>query len=279
MLIIVAVTSRALPAVNGQEKTLISLEKIHPNKVLVFDVTDRSSRYSDVAEMRSAVDGRYQIAYTTKVRYMRTPQGNGGIGRTLRVCFNNIKTDVPLFVMFRALGVESDRRIVQLCVYDMEDTDMIELVKPSLEEGLQALSTEKALEWISKQLNVTTVLANAPEEERQAYRMKMVKSWLVRFFLPHVGDDLEKKAAHLGYMVNRLLQCVLGRESYSDRDSFTAKKARTAPIPRSFVPFCPLHLHHVLECAREPDPVPCSRRWTRPDPSSPSFFRRTSARR
>lgn len=209
--------------INGQEKVLVSVEKIYDNKVLVFESSE--NKFSDVCEVRSAEDGRYQIAYTTKVRLYKSV--TNGFGRTVRVYFHNLKADVPLFIMFRALGIESDKRIALMVAYDLADHDAVELLKPSLEEGLQALSQTRALEWISRVLNITNINNNATDEEKAEYRLNMVHKWLQKFFLPHVGDDLTRKAFYLGYMVNRLFAAVLGRRNYDDRDHFGNKKIDT----------------------------------------------------
>ena len=200
--------------INGQEKVLLSTEKIYDNKVLVFESNE--NKFSDVCEVRSAEDGRYQIAYTTKVRLYKSV--TNGFGRTVRVYFHNLKADVPLFIMFRALGIESDKRIVTLVANDLHDHDVIELLKPSLEEGLQAHSQAAALEWISKVLNITNINNNASDDERNEYRLTMVHKWLQKFFLPHVGNNSERKAFYLGYMVHRLFESVLNRRNYDDRD-------------------------------------------------------------
>ena len=216
--------------INGQEKVLISIERVCDNRVLVFDTAD--TKFSDQCELRSAMDGRYQIAYTTKVRLYRTTPNNAG--KTLRVLFHTLNTDIPIFVLFRALGVDSDRKIVQMIVNDMKDQDMIELLKPSLEEGLQVYSQTKALDWISRNLKVTNITTGVSEQERTEYRLRMVRSCILKYFLPHVGDALEAKAHMLGYMTNCLLQSVLGRRNYDDRDHFGNKKIDT---PGSLVAF------------------------------------------
>lgn len=205
--------------INGQEKVLVSVEKIYDNKVLVFESSE--NKFSDVCEVRSAEDGRYQIAYTTKVRLYKSI--TSGFGKTVRVYFHMLKADVPLFILFRALGIESDKRIVTMIAYDLEDHDMVELLKPSLEEGLQAMSQAKALEWISRVLNITNINNTASDDEKAAYRLNMVHRWISKFLLPHVGENLERKAFYLGYMVHRLFSCVLGRRNYDDRDHFGNK--------------------------------------------------------
>jgi DNA-directed RNA polymerase II subunit RPB2 len=42
-------------------------------------------------------------------------------------------------VLFRALGCESDRKIIEHIIYDMEDQEMIEMFKPSLDESCDSL--------------------------------------------------------------------------------------------------------------------------------------------
>lgn len=199
---------------------MISTEKIIDNRVLVFESSE--AKFSDVAEVRSTLDGRYMLAYTTKVRLYRASATQ--FGRTLRVWFHNIKADIPLFILFRALGVSSDKAIFQMCVEDLEDTQMVELLKPSLEEALSAREQVAAIEWISRSVNLTFGNPHATEEEREAYRIRMVHNCLVKFLLPHAGDDPQRKALMLGVMVNKLLSAVLGRSPYTDRDSFVNKR-------------------------------------------------------
>ena len=208
---------------NGSEKAIISMENIFTNKVLVFEVPNEA-KFSDMCEVRSAVDGRYQIAYNVKVRL--TARGSGAVGRTIKVLFQNVKADVPLFILFRALGVPSDKRAIQLIVYDLGDAKMIEWLKPSLEEATVAYTQEAALDYVSRLLNLNSLSsAHLSDAERDVYRVKLVRNTFARYFLPHMGEGFEAKAFFLGHMVHRLLSAVMGRRSYDDRDSFGTKSA------------------------------------------------------
>merc|ERR1712142_1107509 len=58
-------------------------------------------------------------------------------------------------------------------------------------------------------------------------RIKYAKDILQKELLPHVGisDFCEtKKAYFIGYMVNRMLQCYLGRRGEDDRDHVGNKR-------------------------------------------------------
>ena len=46
-----------------------------------------------------------------------------------------IKVDIPIWVVFRALGVISDRDILEHICYDMNDSQMLEMLKPCIDDG------------------------------------------------------------------------------------------------------------------------------------------------
>lgn len=46
-----------------------------------------------------------------------------------------VNQDVPIAVVFRALGFVADRDILEHICYDFNDVAMMELLKPSLEEA------------------------------------------------------------------------------------------------------------------------------------------------
>ena len=45
-----------------------------------------------------------------------------------------IKADIPIWVVFRALGVISDRDILEHICYDMQDIQMLEMLKPCIDD-------------------------------------------------------------------------------------------------------------------------------------------------
>jgi len=46
-----------------------------------------------------------------------------------------IKADIPIWIVFRALGIISDRDILEHICYDLGDTQMVEMLKPCIDEG------------------------------------------------------------------------------------------------------------------------------------------------
>ena len=51
-------------------------------------------------------------------------------------------------VVFRALGFVADRDILEHIVYDFRDTEMIEMLKPSIEEAFVVQLQNVALDFI-----------------------------------------------------------------------------------------------------------------------------------
>ena len=60
----------------------------------------------------------------------------------MRATIPYIRSDVPILVVFRALGFVADRDILEHIVYDFGDTEMMEALRPSIEEALPINSQE-----------------------------------------------------------------------------------------------------------------------------------------
>ena len=46
-----------------------------------------------------------------------------------------IREDIPVAILLRALDIIPDKAIQDLMIYDMADTDMIDMLRASLEEA------------------------------------------------------------------------------------------------------------------------------------------------
>ena len=60
-----------------------------------------------------------------------------------------IKVDIPIWVVFRALGVISDRDILEHICYDMQDIQMLEMLKPCIDDGFVIQDREVSLHSLS----------------------------------------------------------------------------------------------------------------------------------
>lgn len=143
----------------------------------------------------------------------------GSSGQCIRATLPYIRSDVPIVVVFRALGQVSDRDVLEHICYDGSDYEMLEMLKPSIEEAFVIQDQDVALDYIGKR--GTTV--GATRERRVKYSSEILQKEL----LPHVGTAYKtetRKSYFFGYMIHRLLLAALERRELDDRDHYGKKR-------------------------------------------------------
>lgn len=141
------------------------------------------------------------------------------MGQRIIALLPYIKQEIPIMIVFRALGFVADRDILEHIIYDFDDPEMMEMVKPSLDEAFVIQEQNVALNFIGAR--------GAKPGVTKEKRIKYAKEILQKEMLPHIGvsDFCEtKKAYFLGYMVHRLLLAALGRRELDDRDHYGNKR-------------------------------------------------------
>lgn len=213
--------------INGNEKVIISQDRISENKTFVF-VSNKVSPYSHIAEIRSVQENKLSVPKITTLKLSSKPNQ---FGRCIRVNIHHIKIDISVFILFKAFGLANDKEIIQYIVYDLR-SEVGQLVASQLmacvEEGSTVLCQRDAIEYLSKYLNIS----GYPKEylQNKANRLALVRQVLEKEVLPHVGKDLKKKALYLGFMVRKLMKCFLGICEFDDRDSYINKRVDTPGV-------------------------------------------------
>ncbi|KAJ3053563.1 DNA-dependent RNA polymerase II [Rhizophlyctis rosea] len=205
--------------INGSEKVLIAQERMASNQVFVF-AKQGNAPYTHSCEIKSQAETGSKVLSSLFMKLMAPKSGGGAAGgQTIRTSLPYIKSEIPIMVVFKAMGFTSDREILEKICYDFEDYEMMELLKPSIEEAFYVQSQDLALDYIGKRGTTVGVT-----KER---RIKYAEDILAREMLPHISikkADMGKKAYFLGYMVHRLLCAALGRREFDDRDHFGKKR-------------------------------------------------------
>ena len=205
--------------INGSEKVLIAQERSAANIVQVFK-KPANSAVSYLAEIRSALEKGSRLISSLQIKlYDKGDSNRGGFGKTVKSTLPYIKADIPIAIVFRALGVVSDEDILNHICYDRNDTQMLEMLKPCIEEAFVIQDREVALDFIGKRGNGTSLTRDK--------RIKYARDIMQKELLPHISQkegSETRKAFFLGYMVHKLLQCALGRRETDDRDHFGKKR-------------------------------------------------------
>jgi DNA-directed RNA polymerase II subunit RPB2 len=199
--------------IGGKEKVILSQEKFADNMLYVRKYK-QDELYSFSCEVHSvSEDSSKPIRYTScKIVAPDASYTNNQIV----VDVPNVKKPIPLFILMRALGVISDKSIIEYCLLDLKsNSNMIDLFIPSVHDANTIFTQQIALEFIAKFTKRQTVAA--------------VQDILMNYFLPHVGEDnFLNKAYFIGFMVNKLLRVFMGREAPTDRDNFKFKRVETS---------------------------------------------------
>eukprot|EP01026_Neomeris_dumetosa_P063826 TRINITY_DN6061_c1_g1_i3.p1 TRINITY_DN6061_c1_g1~~TRINITY_DN6061_c1_g1_i3.p1 ORF type:complete len:936 (+),score=118.87 TRINITY_DN6061_c1_g1_i3:123-2930(+) len=142
-----------------------------------------------------------------------------GTGGVIRVQIPYIKSEIPIMILFRALGYEADKDILEHIVYGLDDNEMLELLRPSIEEASPVRTQQVALDFIGKRGQ----MVGLTKEKRVTY----AKDLLQKEMLPHIGigEMTEtRKAYFIGYMIHRMLLVALNRRDEDDRDHYANKR-------------------------------------------------------
>ena len=190
--------------IDGQEKVLVSHERKAENKLYI--VKSMESVYSFSAQIKSVPENTFKYARTTVVNIH-------GTNDLITVRLPMMNKQIPLFVMFRALGIESDKEILKYILLNLnveKSKLFMEHLRPSLENNGEIYDRITAMKY----------LVNLTYGNTTSHLLDIISTDL----FPHVGDNYISKAYYLGYVVYKLLEVKLGIKAPTDRDSFMFKR-------------------------------------------------------
>ncbi|KAJ2779787.1 DNA-dependent RNA polymerase II [Coemansia javaensis] len=203
--------------INGSEKVLIAQERIATNTVLVFKKTAPHVHYT--AEIRSQAERASKVPSPLSLELTHRGAGDKSVGQTIQAKIPYIRVKIPAVVVFRALGMVTAKDILEHIAYDPNDMQMMEMLKPSLEDAFVIQDRDVALDYIGKRGSTT----GSSRDRRVRYAADILQ----KEFLPHIGTQAHNetvKAYFFGYMIHRLLLCAMERRETDDRDHYGKKR-------------------------------------------------------
>jgi DNA-directed RNA polymerase subunit B len=201
--------------IGGTERALISLEDLAPNRVMV-ELNERYGTSLHVAKVFSQKEGYRALTLMEKkkdgVLVVSVPAASG---------------QIPLIILMKALGMESDEQIFKAIV---SDPQMANIVYANIEECQNKklyppngiYTTEDAILFLERKF------ATGQAKE---YRAKKVESIIDRSLLPHLGDTADarmKKSIFLGRVARTILELELGHRKEDDKDHYANKRLKLA---------------------------------------------------
>ena len=215
--------------VNGAEKIIMSIEKMVDNKILIFSKKD-SSYINGLIYIAQINSKKNDWSDNLQILTIKNKKDN-----VLAISTSSQLVDIPIFILMRAFGIESDKDILSYLTFDLNDTKMINLLRPSMiasidESGTVIKTKEEAIEYLLSRLKKNKRITQSNEMIANIQKKMLLEKILRQDLLPHLGEDIPKKILFISYMVNKLLNVILGRRELDDRDALQNKRIDTPGV-------------------------------------------------
>ncbi|KZO97551.1 beta and beta-prime subunits of DNA dependent RNA-polymerase [Calocera viscosa TUFC12733] len=206
--------------VKGTEKVILVQEQLSKNRIIVE--TDPSKG----VVMASVTSSTHERKSKT---YVLTKKGK------IYLKHNSVSEDVPICIVLKALGVQSDKEILQLVCGHNEDYR--EAFAANLEDAarLGVFTQRQALEYMGARVKVNRPRPfGAPGGGMQGPRRpawEEAMEALATIVLAHVemeGMDFRPKAVYVAVMVRRVLMAMKDEKLVDDRDYVGNKRLELA---------------------------------------------------
>ncbi len=207
--------------INGSEKTVLGQERAAENKVYCFNISKNDTKYTWKAEIKSVPDFK---CISPKQINMMISSKNNGFGQAICIELPRVKQPIPLFIVFRALGVVSDKEICEKILLDIDaekNVKMLQALQASIIEASKHICQEDCIKYITNHVMYTPI--NMDKETGGRKKHEFTLEILNNDLFPHC-HNMEQKIYFLGYMTNKLLMASFEIVKQDDRDSYLNKR-------------------------------------------------------
>lgn len=214
--------------IKGLEKVVVSHERICENKELIFPKKDIN--YPDGIMYSVQVNSKAQDSTNINITSIKMLKD-----KSIVLTMPHF-SEIPIFIIFRVLGFETDQDIINYIVYDNTDINMINMIKPSLNNSLLEIykddngvdhiimTKEDAENYLIQKMKTSRKYNETDSEIRHMQKREHLLSILENELFSHMEKGFLEKGYYLGMMCNKLLQCILKRIDLDDRDNFINKR-------------------------------------------------------
>jgi len=206
--------------IKGSEKTVLGQERAAENRIYCFDGKN-TTKWNWFAEIKSIPDNK---CISPKQIEMMIASKNNGFGNGIFISIPRVKQPIELFVLFRALGIITDKSICEYILLDIHDKrygELLTFLQASIIDANKYMTQEDAMRHITS--HVTYMPLNMDKEMGAKKKREFAKEVLDNDLFPHCRT-LQQKLYLIGYMANKLIQTSLGLLPPDDRDSYINKR-------------------------------------------------------
>jgi len=219
--------------IDGKEKVIITQERNITNQVFIHESNDKKYSYNAfircISEESSVFPKRIDFNVFSH-EYFKGLRANA-----IEVKIPHLKKEIPLFVLFRCLGIESDQDILQCIIGSNLETDeaklFLDFLYSSITDGNIVYTKDQALKYVKRfteygtESNVEYVMNEHLFPNIDYDFAKFDKSGIT-----NEENDRNKriynisKAMFLGHIVHKIVRVALKMDLPTDRDNYMFRR-------------------------------------------------------
>ena len=201
--------------IQGGERAMISIERMSENRPFVFRNGRGSAKEMEVVEIKCIGPDNDQVPKSNTVKIVYHPKNQ--LITMLRATVPRIKTDIPIIILFRALGVLADKDIYELIIGKETDPLYDPIITETILEASSINTKEQALAWLAEHTNTWSV---------KSQKQSNVQDILSEELFPQIGgcEMNYEKACFLAHMARKVLWTSSKRIPTDDRDAYPNKR-------------------------------------------------------
>lgn len=217
--------------INGSEKVIVPQEKKAINKAIV-DIHKGEKAYKiQVNSVSPNGDGIMQV-----MSLLYYPENESGGRSKLKkgviYLHNPLFEKMNIVILFRAMGIERDKDIIDLCCLGGSDSikqKIIQIMSICIRNcidnnGMLLDTKDKCINYLIQNLRCDKKIYSNDLDQQYKEKLNEVERRIKVLLLPHVNTSPLDKIKYIGYMIYKLLNCYLGNWPFDDIDSYTNKR-------------------------------------------------------
>jgi DNA-directed RNA polymerase II subunit RPB2 len=199
--------------IDGKEKVIVAQERIATNRLFVKKTSASDIVFTHTALIRCTSEENSLFPKTHNFGVHTVQYQKGQHPNAIVMTCPNINKNIPVFVMFRALGIENDQAILETIVGDVsapQNKVLVDFLRYSIVDGSFLYSQTEAMEYLSNFVEYRNV--------------DHVRYILMEDLLPNCGKSFHAKALFLGQLINKIVRVAIGAMQPTDRDNYMYKR-------------------------------------------------------
>jgi DNA-directed RNA polymerase II subunit RPB2 len=202
--------------IQGGERAMISMERMSENRPFVFRNGRVVAKQMEMVEIKCIGPDNDQVPKSNTIKIVYHPKNQ--LITMLRATIPRIKADIPVVILFRALGILADMDIYELILgKDTNEEAYDSIMTETILEGSSIRTQEEALAWLGEHTNTWSV---------KSQKQSNVQDIISEELFPHIGGQEMnyEKACFLSHMCRKVLWTTTKRIPTDDRDAYPNKR-------------------------------------------------------